>query len=556
MVQIAKVNSMEMTGNKSGMRNIGDDASVYDVVIVGAGFSGIYQLHKLRRLGFSVRVLDGADDLGGTWHWNCYPGARVDTQVPIYGYSDESLWRDWNWTERYPGWEELRSYFEFVDKKWDLKKDIQFKSWVTAARFDENEIRWTLTISNQSSVKARFVILATGSSSPPYIPKIEGAETFVGPKHHTALWPREGLSLEGKRVAVIGTGASGVQVVQEAAKVARHLTVFQRTPNMALPMSQLKLDPAMQTQMKKDYPARFARRRETFTGNDFDFLPQAAQDVSPEERRRVWSELWGKGNFSFWLENYNDVLSNEEINLEVYAFWRNKVLARIKDPEVAEILAPTVPVHPFGVKRCSLENGYFEVFNQDNVTLVDMRKTPIERVGPHSIVTTAGEHDVDVIVFATGFDAVSGAITHMNITGVGGVTINDYWKDGLRTQLGLSSAGFPNLFFLYGPQSPTAFWNGPSSAEHQGDVLVELLTHVRDNGYKRCESTTEADLAWAQLIDDIVQASLVPKADSWYMGANIPGKKRESLNFTGGAPLYLQKCKESADSGYSGFTLS
>lgn len=547
---------MQMTESNSDVQDVTSDTPVYDVVIVGAGFSGLYQLNELRKLGFSVRLLEGADDVGGTWHWNSYPGARVDTQVPIYEFSDESLWREWNWTERYPGWSELRSYFKFVEKKWDLKKDMQFKSWVTAAKFDEKEVRWTLTVNNQSKVKARFVILATGSSTPPYIPKIAGAETFAGPKHHTGLWPSGGLDLAGKRVAVIGTGASGVQVVQEVAKVAKHVTVFQRTPNMALPMNQLTLDPAMQAEMKKDYPARFARRRETFTGNDFDFLPQAAQDVSREERLRVWEELWSKGNFSFWLENYNDLLSNEEVNLEAYAFWRKKVLARIKDPETAEMLAPEMPVHPFGVKRCSLENGYFEVFNQDNVTLVDMRKTPIDHIEPHSIVTKAGEYEVDVIVFATGFDAVSGAVTHMDITGVGGLAINDYWKDGLRTQLGLGSAGFPNLFFLYGPQSPTAFWNGPSSAEFQGGVLVEFLKHLRENAYTRAESTKEADLAWAQLIDDIVQASLVPKADSWWMGANIPGKKRESLNFTGGAPLYLQKCQESADSGYKGFLLS
>lgn len=528
----------------------------YDVVIVGAGFSGLYQLHKLRELGFSVRLLDAGHGLGGIWHWNCYPGARVDTHVPIYGYSDESLWREWNWSERYPGWEELRHYFDFVDEKWDLKRDIQFRSCVTAAIYDECENSWTLSVNDETTVKARFVTLATGSSSPPYVPKIEGAETFLGQKHHTALWPQKGLSLEGKRVAVIGTGASGVQVVQEAAKVARHVTVFQRTPNTCLPMNQTKFDPAMQEEMKRDYPARFERRRETFSGFDFDFIPTAAQHVSREERLTVWDALWNDGGFSFWLSNFNDIFANDEINLEVYQYWRDKVRARIKDPKVAELLAPTVPVHPFGVKRCSLENGYFEAFNQENVTLVDMRRTPVERITPRGIRTTEGEHDVDVIVFATGFDAVSGAITHMDIRGVDGVTINDYWKDGLRTQLGLGSAGFPNLFFLYGPQSPTGFWNGPSSAEYQGDVLIELLKYLRENGYTRCESTKEADLAWAQLVDDIVQESLIPKADSWYMGANIPGKKRESLNFTGGVPLYLQKCRESADSGYGGFVLS
>jgi cyclohexanone monooxygenase len=370
------------------------------------------------------------------------------------------------------------------------------------------------------------------------------------------LWPQEGLSFAGKRVAVIGTGASGVQVVQQAAKDAKHLTVFQRTPNMALPMKQIQYDVASQTEMKKDYPALFARRRETFTGTDLDLIPTSGLEASEEDRQKVWDELWGRGSLAFWLANYFDLFSDEKVNHLVYRYWRDKVRVRIADPEIAELLAPTVPPHPFGTKRCSLENGYFEAFNQANVALVDTRKTPIKRITANGIVTDTGEHEVDIIVFATGFDAVSGTIIQMDITGVDGARIDEYWKDGLRTNLGLGSAGFPNLFFLYGPQSPTGFWVGPSSAEFQGNVLIELLKHLRDKGYSRCESTREADAAWAKLVDDIVQESLIPKADSWFMGANIPGKKRESLNFTGGGPLYLQKCKESAENGYEGFVLS
>lgn len=547
---------MEETKVKSSEPSVTSGTPEFDIVIVGAGFSGVYQLHHLRKLGFSVRLLDAGEDLGGIWYWNCYPGARVDTHIPIYEFSDEALWRDWTWTQRFPGWAEVRQYFNYLDSKWNLRKDIQFKSWVTAAKFDEKDSKWTLKVNNASAVKARFVIMATGSSSPPYIPKIEGLESFSGPKYHTALWPQEGLDFTGKRVAVIGTGASGVQVVQEAAKVAKHLTVFQRTPNTSLPMKQVEYDAATQTEMKKNYPAQFARRRETFAGFDFDLIMTSGLDVSPQERRQTWDGLWNNGGFAFWLGNYYDVFSNKEMSLLTYEYWRDKVRARIKDPVTAEMLAPTVPIHPFGTKRCSLENGYYDVFNQDNVTLVDMRKTPIKRITSHSVITEGGEYDVDILVLATGFDAVSGAITHTDITGVDGKKIKDYWKDGLRTHLGLTSSGFPNLFFLYGPQSPTAFWNGPSSAEHQGEVLVKLLKHLRDQGHTRCESTPQADQSWAQLVDDIVQQSLFPLADSWYMGANIPGKKRESLNFTGGVPLYLQKCKESADKGYEGFVLS
>ncbi len=549
---------MEDTKIKSNAKSADNGANDFDIVIVGAGFSGVYQLHHLRKLGFSVRLLDAGDDLGGIWHWNCYPGARVDTPVPIYEFSDETLWRDWNWSQRFPGWEELRKYFNYVDSKWNLRKDIQFKSWVTSAQFNEEDNNWTLSINNgESTVKAQFVIMATGSSSPPYTPKIEGLENFKGPKHHTALWPQEGLDFTGKRVGVIGAGASGVQVVQEAAKVAKHLTVFQRTPNTSLPMKQVSYDVETQTEMKKNYPAQFARRRETFAGFDFDLIMTPGADLSPDERTKVFDDLWNNGGFSFWLGNFHDVFTNKEVNLAAYEYWRDKVRARIKDPKTAALLAPTAPYDPFGTKRCSLENGYYDVFNQDNVTLADIRANPIKRITSNSVITEDGqEYEVDVLVLATGFDAVSGAITHMDITGVDGLTMKEYWKDGLRTHLGLASAGFPNFFYLYGPQSPTAFWNGPSSAEHQGEVLVDLLKHLRDEGYARCESTPEADQIWTKLIDDIVHTQLFPLANSWYMGANIPGKKRESLNFTGGVPLYLQKCKESADKGYEGFVLS
>ncbi|TPM24599.1 NAD(P)/FAD-dependent oxidoreductase [Mesorhizobium sp. B2-3-5] len=524
-----------------------------DVIVVGAGFAGLYQLHHLRKLGLSVRVVDAGQDIGGIWHWNCYPGARVDTHVPIYEYSDPELWRDWNWSQQYPGWAELRTYFDYVDKKWNLKKDVKLGSWVRAVTYNEDGNYWTLKLQDGETMTARYVILATGTSSPPYTPKYEGVERFKGHAHHTALWPQEGLSFKGKRVAVIGTGATGVQVAQEAAKEASEVVVFQRTPNTCLPMDQVQYTVEMQDELKKDYPARFERRAHTFGGFDFGLIETAGADATPEERQATWEKLWNSEGFTFWLGNYYDIFSDEKINTEAYNFWRDKVRKRVKDPKIAEMLAPTNPVHPFGVKRCSLENGYFEIFNRDNATLVDTRQTPILRITENSIVTTEGEFEVDIIAYATGFDAVSGAIRNMTITGRDGLTMNEYWKDGIRTQLGISAAGFPNFFWLYGPQSPAGFWNGPSSAEYQGEILVNLFKHILANGYTHCESTLEADAAWAQFVDDTVQQSLIPKADSWYMGANIPGKRRESLNFTGGVPLYLEKCRDAAESNYAGF---
>ncbi len=529
----------------------------FDVVVVGAGFSGVYQLHRLRELGFSVRLLDAGADLGGIWYWNCYPGARVDSYAPIYEFSDEKLWRDWNWTEIYPGWEELRRYFNYVDSKWNIRKDTQFNARVTAANFDEQDSRWTLQTSSGEQFRSRFVVLCTGFAAKPYIPKIEGLETFVGPKPHTGLWPQEDLDFAGKRVGVIGTGASAIQVTQEVAKTAAHLTVFQRTPNLALPMGPRKTDVQTQTKLKAGYPDRFAIRRHTFAGFDFDFIPKGALEVSPEERKATYEGLWAKAGFYFWLGTFNDVLIKKEANDTAYGFWRDKTRPRIKDPAIAKKLAPDTAPYAFGTKRPCLENGFFEVFNQSNVSLVDIRENPIQRVTPNGVVTQDGkEHTLDILVLGTGFDAVTGGILNIDIRGVGGVTINDRWRDGVRANLGLASAGFPNLLFVYGPQAPTAFLNGPTAAELQGDIVIECLEYMREKGYKRIESTPQADDAWAAHTNEVAAMTLFPQTDSWYMGANIPGKKRESLNYPGGLPLYLQKCQESAQNGYEGFVLT
>lgn len=526
-----------------------------DVLVVGAGFSGLYQLHRLRQQGFSVRLFEAGADLGGIWYWNCYPGARVDTHVPMYEFSSEDLWRDWTWTERFPSWEELRRYFKYVDQRLDLSKDVVFNTRVEAADFDEDRRQWVVRTQDGGLVRTRFLVLCTGFAAKPYIPALKGLDRFAGAKHHTAWWPQNGLDLTAKRVGVIGTGASGVQVVQEAAAVATELTVFQRTPILALAMQQCALDEATQVEMKRDYPARFARRRESFGGFDFHASGKSALEVSPEERRAIYEASWAAGGFSFWASTFYDVMMNLEANRTAYDFWREKVQARIRDPKLAEKLAPKQPPHPFGVKRPSLEQTYYDVFNQENVRLVDLKETPIVEVTPNGLRTAEAEHEFDILVLATGFDAVTGGLTQIDIRGVEGLTLKEKWAQGARTHLGLASAGFPNLLFLYGPQSPSGFCNGPTCAELQGDWVVEFLTHLRDAGVSRFDTTAQAERIWKTHVEEIGAMTLFPLADSWYMGANIPGKTREFLNYPGGVPLYLHMCQLCADKNYDGFIL-
>jgi cyclohexanone monooxygenase len=532
-----------------------NETSDFDVVVVGAGFAGLYQLHRLRDLGFSVALLEAGSSLGGIWHWNCYPGARVDTHVPMYEYSDEKVWRDWYWDERFPDRHALRRYFEHVDAVWDLRRDIRFDTRVQGAKWEENLRRWRIDTSTGDSLRARFFVLCTGFAAKAYIPDLPGLDQFEGAWHHTAHWPQDDIDLTGLRVGVVGTGASGVQVVQEAAKVAAHVTVFQRTPILALAMQQRRLTREDQDTEKAVYPDRFRRRGETNSGFDYAESGGSALAVSDEERRATFERLWAEGGFAFWAGGYSDILINEASNRTAYDFWREKVRARIDDPALGEMLAPTEPIHPFGVKRPSLEQTYYDVFNQDNVDLVDLRATPIERITPTGVRTAEHEHELDLLVLATGFDAVTGGLTSIDIRGATGESLAEHWKQGARTQLGLASAGFPNLLYLYGPQSPSGFCNGPTCAEVQGDLVVDLLVSLREKGITRLEATAEAEEAWNAQVQGIASMTLFPRADSWYMGANIPGKPRQMLNWPGGLQLYLQACRAAADDDYAGFTL-
>src|SRR5580700_2179212 len=395
-----------------------------DVIIVGAGFAGFHLLDRLRGMGMSVQVIEAGSGLGGVWYWNCYPGARVDSPGPMYQFSREDLWRDWQFSELYPAWPEIRDYFRYLDEKLDLSRDIRFNTRVERAEFDAASNRWTVRSSDGSVTRPRCFVVCVGLGSKPYTPDLPGLRTFTGECHHTALWPQQGLNLAGKRVGVIGTGASGVQVAQEAAAVAAHLTVFQRTPNLALPMRQRKLDDEVNRRMKEDYPAAYERRRTSFGGFDYGFIEKAASEVSEEERRATFERVWEVGGFLPWVGSFKDLLINEQSNRAAYDFWRDKTRARIKDPAIADILAPTEPIHPYGTKRPSLEQNFFDIFNQSNVSLVDLRKSPIERVTRTGIKTAAGEHELDILVLATGFDAITGGLTSIDIRGTHGETLS------------------------------------------------------------------------------------------------------------------------------------
>lgn len=527
-----------------------------DALIVGGGFAGVYQLFRLREQGFKARIHEAGAELGGIWYWNCYPGARVDTDCSLYQFSREDLWRDWNWKELYPSWAELRAYFRYVDRKLDLSKDVRYNTRVLSANFDEGACRWIVKSSDGGTVAARFVILCTGFAAKPFIPDFKGLDSFAGVCHHTGLWPQGGVDFKGKRVGVVGTGCSAVQVIQEASREAAHLTVFQRSPVMAIPMYQQPLDVAIQDVMKEEYTRKFRQRVTTYCGYDYEFIKQSALSVTPEQRLAIYEDLWANGKFLFWLANFEDILSSKEANDTAYAFWRDKVRPRIKDPVLAEKLAPMAAPYPFGCKRVSLEQWYYDLFNQANVDLVDIKEQPIREITPSGVTTAGGDHPLDILVMGTGFDAVTGGIMGIDLRNGSGPSLAEKWRAGVRTFLGLSTAGYPNLFMLYGPQSPSGWSNGPTTAELQGDMVIRILEDLRQRGLTRIEATSAAEEAWRQHNAELANQTLIPSVDSWYTGSNVPGKPREILNYPGGLPTYSEKFRESADNNYAGFTLA
>ncbi|KAL3427218.1 hypothetical protein PVAG01_00727 [Phlyctema vagabunda] len=529
-----------------------------DVLVVGAGFGGLYQLHSLRKLGYNCKVVDTASELGGIWFWNCYPGARVDSDVPLYEYSIEGLYKDWTWSERFPSWPELRRYFKYVDKKLDLSRDVMLNTGVLAAEFDIVNSRWKIKLTTGDIYDAKYLVLCTGFAAKRYEPKFKGREKYKGIIHHTAVYPQEGIDMKDKRVAVIGTGASGVQCIQEIAPVVKHLTVLQRTPNLCLPMHQHKLDPAAQAAEKANgtYEEYFKLRRETFGGFHFDFLKRSGHDDTPEQQREVYEKAWQGGGFRFWLAIYEDHLFDKQVNDTVYKFWAEKTRARINDPRKKDILAPLLENqhHTFGTKRPSLEQRYYEVYNQDNVDVIPLKQNNIDAFTETGIRMQDGTQvDVDVIILATGFDSVTGGLVQIDIKGTNGVSLADKWARGTWTNLGMTTSGFPNMFFLYGPQGPTAFANGPTIVELQGDWIINAIEHTEKQKHRTIDPTAEAEALWTKHIAELSDLTLFPQTDSWYMGTNIPGKPKENLNYTGGIPRYVRECREIQDKGYEGF---
>jgi cation diffusion facilitator CzcD-associated flavoprotein CzcO len=526
----------------------------FDAIIIGAGIAGMYQLYRLRQLGLAVRVYEAGSGVGGTWYWNRYPGCRFDSESYSYGYSfSKELLQEWEWSEHFAAQPETLRYLNYVADKFDLRRDIRFNARIAAATYDEAGNCWEIRTEGGSRARAKFLITAIGVLSAPQMPNIPGLDEYQGEWHHTGLWPHTPVNFKGKRVGVIGTGATAVQLITAIAKDVAQMTVFQRTPNFCAPLRNTPIDPETQRKIKASYPEIFKRCSETPAGFLHDFDPRLALEVSPEERQAFYEKIWAAPGFSKWLGVFRDVLSDLAANETFAEFVRNKIRERVKNPQVAEKLIPRD--HPFGTKRVPLESGYYEVYNQDNIVLVDLHETPIERITQKGIKTSAAEYEFDIIIFATGFDAVTGAFTRMDIRGVGGQALKDKWADGPHTYLGLQSAGFPNLFTLVGPHNGATFCNIPRCIEQNVEWVTECLRYMRAHDYTRIEATRAAEDVWTEHVADAAARTLLPLADSWFMGANTPGKKRTFLLYAGGSPAYRQKCEEVAAKGYEGFRL-
>jgi cyclohexanone monooxygenase len=526
-----------------------------DAIIVGAGFAGLYMLYRLRGLGFSVRVLEAGSGVGGTWYWNRYPGVRCDVESIDYSYSfDDQLQQEWKWTERYATQPEILRYIEHVAERFDLLRDIQLDTRVEQARFDEDANSWVLLTDSGERFEASYCITAVGCLSAVNPPPFAGLETFAGETYNTARWPHAGVDFKGRRVAVIGTGSTGIQSIPLIAEQAEELYVFQRSPNFSVPARNQPLAPGFMDAIKADYPTRREAARNAGWGVPNDKPMRPLEDFNPQERVAVCDEGWRKGGAPGLLRAFSDALTNPEANRVVAEFVRTKIRKTVSDPEVAEKLIPTD--HPLGAKRLCVDTNYYETFNRENVTLVDASATPIEEITPRGIRTREREYELDAIVFALGFDAITGALLRMNIHGRDGVPLKEKWAEGPRTYLGLGMAEFPNLFTITGPGSPSVLGNVIISIEQHVDWIADCLTYMRERGLDRIEATEPAQSAWAEHVDEVARGTLFVSAKSWFLGANIAGKPRMFMPFAGGVPAYRQICDDVAARDYDGFALS
>lgn len=529
-------------------------AEEVDVVIVGAGFAGLYMLHRLRGLGLSAVVLDRADGVGGTWWWNRYPGARCDVESMQYSYSfDEALQQDWHWSERFASQPEILRYANHVADRFDLRRDIRFGTTVTEARFDETASRWTVATDRGAALSARFCVMATGCLSAAKLPEIPGIETFRGATYHTGHWPHEKVDFTGQRVAVIGTGSSAIQAIPVIAAQADAVTVFQRTPNFSIPSRNKPMDAEYEGWWKREYAAHRAVARTMRTGILYQINDKGALDVPAAERDAIYRRRWEAGGTAF-MGAFGDLITSQAANDTAADFVRDRIREIVRDPRTAEALAPKD--HPIGTKRICVDTSYFETYNRPNVTLVNLRETPLEAITATGVRTGAGEVAVDAIVFATGFDAMTGALLALDIRGRDGLALAEKWAAGPRTHLGLMTAGFPNLFMITGPGSPSVLSNMMVSIEQHVDWIGDCLAALGRRQAALIEPTEAAEEAWVRHGMEVANRTLYPRAASWYMGANVPGKPRVFLPYIGGVGTYREICDEIAADGYRGFRIS
>ncbi|SOC42722.1 flavin-containing monooxygenase [Ureibacillus acetophenoni] len=532
-----------------------DKVKEFDAVIIGAGFSGLYMLHRLRELGLSVRVIETGNDVGGVWYWNRYPGAKCDIESIYYNYTfSKELYQEWTWTSKYPEQEEILNYLNYVADKFDLRKDIQFETRITAAQYEETNNQWNVELNNGTSLKAKYFISGVGCLSAANVPNFKGLDRFKGNWYHTGNWPKEKVDFSGKRIGVIGNGSSGVQAIPEIAKEAGHLTVFQRTPQYTIPARNYKYSPEFIQKTKDNYEEIRRIMHESPTGNGLQIRNISALSVSPEERTQTYEKAWQEGGFAL-TSTFNDLFTNEVVNESVGEFIRGKIKEIVKNPETAKKLLPN---YLFGTKRPILDTGYYETFNRENVTLVDVKSDPIVEITPNGLRTENEEYELDVLVFATGYDGMTGPLFRIDIRGRDGVSLKEKWEDGaaVRTYLGIATAGFPNFFMITGPESPSVLVNMPSAIEQHVDWIADCIAYLNQNNLDTVESTSEAEEAWSKHCREIAEMTLYVKTDSWYTGANIEGKPRSFLIYLGGFDYYKQKCNEISAKGYEGFVLS
>ncbi|TDH60208.1 NAD(P)/FAD-dependent oxidoreductase [Dankookia rubra] len=532
-------------------------ATGFDAIILGAGIAGMYQLYRLRQLGLTVRVFEAGTGVGGTWYWNRYPGARFDSESYTYGYAfDEALLQDWNWSEHFAAQPETLRYLNHVADRFDLRRDIRFEARVTRAQFDEAAREWEVALEGGETHRARILITAIGPLSAATLPRIPGIEDFRGTSFHTYRWPHEPVDFAGKRVAVIGTGATGVQVIQTIAPQVGQLTVFQRTPNWCTPLHNRPITEDEQARIKAGYPEMFELLRRTPGCYIHDTDPRGTFEVTEAEREAFWERLYSEPGFGIWMANFRDVLTDPKANALFSDFVARKIRQRVKDPATAEKLIPKC--HGFGTRRVPQETRFYEAFNLPHVSLVDTRETPIERITAAGIRTSEAEYAFDVIIYATGFDAITGSFDRIEVRGTGGQRLKEHWADGPKTYLGLMSAGFPNLLTIVGPHNASTRCNIPRCIEQNVDWVTGLLRHMQAQGLTRAEATPEAEAEWSAHIEELAAGMLYTQVDSWATGINrnVEGKTvRRILQYQGGAPQYRARCDAVAEQGYAGMTM-